>query len=51
MLLPNFPANYSIRSDEEILRFMGELKEMVGNDNPFMLQVSEDLRTVSGIAC
>lgn len=43
VLLPNFPANYSIRSDEEILRFMGELKEMVGNDNPFMLQVSEDL--------
>ncbi len=42
-ILPNFPSNLSQNSEEEILDFLGGFKVAAGEDEPYMLQVSEDL--------
>ena len=42
-ILPNFPSNLSQSSEQEILDFLQQLKAEAGDEQPFMLQVSEDL--------
>jgi hypothetical protein len=43
VVIPNFPSNISTKKKEEIIAFLRDLKDTVGNKEPFMLQVSEDL--------
>jgi uroporphyrinogen-III decarboxylase len=43
-VLPNFPSNLSPASEEEIRGFLRNLKAIAGTEEPFMLQISEDLQ-------
>jgi len=43
VILPNFPSPLCLENDRKIEIFLQELFDQVGNDRPFMLQVSEDL--------
>jgi hypothetical protein len=43
VVVPNFPANWCVRTDAEIARGLVTLLEEAGREVPFMLQVSEDL--------
>jgi hypothetical protein len=42
-ILPNFPANLSTESEEEIRAFLRDFKNIAGTTEPYMLQISEDL--------
>ncbi|MDR1579692.1 MAG: hypothetical protein LBS35_04995 [Synergistaceae bacterium] len=43
-VFPNFPANLSPADEKDIRAFLRVLKAEAGTDEPFMLQISEDLQ-------
>lgn len=42
VLIPNFPANLALRVEQEIVSYVRQLREVMGN-RPLMLQISEDI--------
>ena len=43
VIIPNFPASLCEKTDEEIVNFLKKIIDEIGRNNPFMIQISEDI--------